>query len=172
LERTGDSPAVLTHGPWRRGRLRARLLRWSLAAVLVAGVGLAVIAGLRWYKRAMLANDVDHLHQHVLVGGDLNAAYSIADPRFQALCPREVFLDYARRRPAVFDRRKLTGVELVWMKSKDDTVVVLRARVDEGETEDEVSFYCTQGTFGFRLLGVSPGLAAAVPRDLTPLGRN
>jgi hypothetical protein len=167
---SGAANQVLTHGPWQRARNRARLLRWAVVAALAGGVVLAVVAGMRWYNRSMLDKDVDHLFGNVLAGGDLNAAYNAADPRFQALCPRERFLDFARRRPALFDREKLTGVGLTWEQARGETVAVLRARAGDGAVEEDVTFYCTRGTFGFRLLGIDPGLTYAVPRDLRPAG--
>jgi hypothetical protein len=139
-------------------------------ALALAAVA-ALVAALRWYRQGMMDTHVDHLCGAVLAGGDLNAAYNAADPRFQALCPREAFLDFAKRRPALFDRGKLTGVDLTWEDAGGETVAVLRARADDGGREEDVTYYCSRGTFGFRLLGVEPGLTAAVPRGLRPAGR-
>jgi hypothetical protein len=143
--------------------------RWlTILAVCGGGLFLLVFA-LRWYNRAMLAKDVDHLYEHVLARGNAEAAYQSADVDFRALYPREVFLDFARRHPNLFARDKLTGVEVQWRTYKNQLFVVITTRVDEGEETVEVQFYCRQGSrANSRLIGISPGLLAAVPRNLEP----
>jgi hypothetical protein len=168
----GETPVVLRHGPWRRRKRLALLLRCGVLLGLVAVVIVGVLAGLAWYKRAVLGLSVDSLWEKVLAEGNAEAAWRRADPRFQALYPREVFLQHARRHPALFDRGKLAGAEVVWLTKSGDLVVVVKARVDEGSGPEEVSYYCSRSEWsGFRLLGIEPGLKAAVPAGLEPFPR-
>jgi hypothetical protein len=162
-------PLVLTHSPWRRRRLRARLLRWSAWLGACGLVFLVVFGGLTLYNRAMLARSADLLFEQVLAGGDVETAWRQADPRLQAFYPREVFRDFARRRPALFTRDRLTAREILWRSAHGELCVVVRARVDESPGPAEVRFYCSRSEHtGFRLLGIEPDLTAAVPGNLEP----
>ena len=165
----GEAPVVLRHSPWRRRKRLALLLRCAALLALVGVLVLGVLAGLAWYKRAVAGINVDGLWEKVLAEGNADAAWRKADPRFQALYPREVFLQHARRHPALFDRDKLTGAGVVWLTRAGDLVVVIKTRVDEGSGPEEVIYYCSRSEWsGFRLLGIEPGLKAAVPAGLEP----
>ena len=169
MDTPGGASPVLTHRPWRRRKLRARLLRWSAWLGACGLVFLGLFGGLTWYNRAMLAQSADHLFEQVLAGGDIEAAWRQADPRFQAFYPRQVFRNFVRRRPTLFARDHLTAREILWRSANGELCVVVRVRVDEGPGPAEVRFYCSRSEHtGFRLLGIEPDLAAAVPGNIEP----
>jgi hypothetical protein len=144
-------------------------VRLALLLAVFGGVVGGVWGGIAWYKRSVLAMNVDRLHEKVLAGGNIDTAWRQADPRFQALYPLPVFRNYARRRPALFVRDRLTGTDVEWLTSRGDLVVVITARVEEDGGPAEVRYYCSRSErAGFRLLGIGPDLAAAVPTGLGP----
>jgi hypothetical protein len=131
-----------------------------------------VILGLHAYNAAMLAVDADQLYQQVLASGNAAAAYDNADPRFQALYPREIFLGFLKDHPGLLDRDKLSVREVVWMRGAGDLVVVVKARLADDPRLSTVTFYCAHaGNHEYRLLGLSPELMAAVPSNLKPYAR-
>jgi hypothetical protein len=169
VEPVAKTPIVLTHGSWRRRRLLALLLRWAALLAAAGVVALGVWAAFTWYSGSVLALNADQLYEKVLAEGNLDTAWRQADPRFQALYPLPVFREYARRRPGLFDRDKLTAEDVVWLTRPGEVVIVVKARVGGGEGPEEVSYYCTRSARGgFRLLGIGPDLTAAVPTGLEP----
>lgn len=164
MSRTSGS-APLSPSVRRPGQKRAG---WLLALGVCAAIA-AGILGLRAYNAAMLAVDIDQLHQQVLAGGNAVAAYDNADVRFQALYPREVFLGFLKDHPGLLDRARLSGREVLWMRGAGDLVVVVKARLEGDPRLSDVTFYCAHaGNHEFRLLGISPDLMAAVPSNLKP----
>jgi hypothetical protein len=163
-----DSLAVRKYGPWQRLRDVGPLTRvvacFGCCALVFTGL---VLAGGAWYKAFMLGRNMDRLCRDVLADGDVDMAYKRAHAQLQAPYPREAFLEYARRSPGVFQREKLTGLEVRWLTGASGLYVVLTARVAEDGGEAEVSYYClATGNQTFRLVGIAPGLDAAVPPNL------
>jgi hypothetical protein len=169
-EPADDALPELTYRPWlsreRFGPVCRVLGCFAICGLIFTGL---LLAGAAWYNSFMMGQHLDRLGHDVLADGDAETAYRRAHPQLQALYPREAFLEFARQRPSVFRRDKLTGVEVRWLTGAGGLYAVLTARVQEDEGEAEVVYYCVQtGTQTFRLIGIAPGLDAAVPPRLEP----
>jgi hypothetical protein len=167
---SNDSLSVLRYGPWHRLRDISPYTRvvacFGACAIVFTCL---LLAGATWYKAFMLGRNLDRLGRDVLADGDVELAYQRAHPQLQALYPREAFVEYARRNSGVFRRERLTGVEVRWMTGTAGLYVVLAARVAEAGGDAEVCYYClATGNHSVRLIGIAPGLDAAVPPDLRP----
>jgi hypothetical protein len=124
-----------------------------------------------WYKRFMLNKNLDQLYEQLLAENDPATAYRRAHPQLQGLYPQAAFEDFARRNRRFFMREKLTVTDVQWQSGSGGLYVVLTARVAvDGGTED-VSYYgLAADSRTFRLVGISPGLDAALPPDLKAWG--
>ncbi|MCI0381207.1 MAG: hypothetical protein L0215_26785 [Gemmataceae bacterium] len=135
--------------------------RWLKMACLLVLPFLALFAGLAWYNRIMLDKDVDFLFQHVLAQGDAEVAYRHADVHFRALYPYRDFTDFVESNPSFFERDKVNGKTVEWLRDSGGMVVVLTALVDAAE----VKYFCRPMERGeWRLVGIAPGLERAVPK--------
>jgi hypothetical protein len=156
--------------PQRAGESRRK---WLIVLAACAGTVALVVLALRAYNEAMLANDVDMLHRQILAAGNADAAYDGADPRFQAFYPREVLLRFFADHPGALDRARLSGREVQWLRASGDLVTLVKVGVEDDPKLAEVVFYCTHvGNNEYRLLGIAPGLTAAVPGNLKPASKS
>jgi hypothetical protein len=147
---------------------------WRVLACF--GFSSAIFAGLlffsaSWYKRFMFNKNLDQLFQQMLANGDPEAAYKRAHPQFQGLYPLAAYEEFVRHNPSVFIRDKLTVTDVQWLNGSGGLYVVLTAHVAGDRGAKEVSYYgLAADSRTFRLVGISPGLDAALPLDLKPWG--
>lgn len=139
------------------------------AALWTVGILLFVTGGLVWYKGYMLERNVDFLFDEVLASGNVEGAYQNGDPVFQAIYAREVFVKFAEHNPDLFRRPNVSALEVVWQKQRNDLYVVLRTQVQSGAGGSAVEYYCRPADRNrWRLVGIVPGLDAAIPKNLAP----
>jgi hypothetical protein len=138
-----------------------KALWWSFGGLLF------LVGGLLWYKSFMLERNVDFLFTRVLGNGNIDKAFQNGDPVLQASYSREAFRAFAEENPHLFRRANVTAKEVVWRKRGNELFVILKAQVEsEGRTFD-VDYYCRPTEQQqWRLLGIVPGLNAAIPRNV------
>jgi hypothetical protein len=107
----------LSRGPWQHlwppGPVVRVLACFAVCGLLFSGV---LFAGATWYRQYLREKELDQLFRQVLAEGDVEDAYRRSHPQLQALYPREIFQDYARRRPSLFQRDRLKDVRVEWKR--------------------------------------------------------
>lgn len=142
------------------------------SALWVVGLLLFSVGVLLGYNRFMMARNVEFLFQQVLGEGDLDAAYRNGDPSFQMVYSREAFRQVVCERPELLQRDRVVGREVVWRKGKNELYVVVKAEVDGAGGNSPVDYYCRPaGVNQWRLVGIDPGLDAAIPKALSVANR-